>query len=212
MTWRAGRGHRRIIVGEIRSNASTTYFKYIREGVENAKKDGFICYPDFPEISKTYNTNVLRILSQRLNDSERTDINLYYDFWEIPKNCIKDPYRLLAYTGGILPTDNFEFLVDFYGTKNVSLVTELTGLSIHSPISTGELSEGDKLIWKLEPENQYDKYAVRIYKNNKFIGYVKKIHNHLFYKKGSRFLTVSIKKIEHNGHIKKVFLLISSNK
>ena len=210
MAWRAGRSHRRIIVGEIKSNASATIFKYIKDGVEEAKKEGFVCYPDFPEIEKTYDTNVLRILSQRLNDSERTDINHYYDFWEIPQNCVRDTYRLLAYTGGILPTDNFEFLVDFYGTKNISLVTELTGLSTRT-ISNDELNEGDKLEWKLEPNNQYDNFAVGIYKKGKMLGYVKKIHSHLFYKKGGYFLSVRVKRIEHNGHINKVFLLISSD-
>ena len=211
MAWRAGKSHSRIIVGEIKSNASMTRFKYIKDGVEKAREEGFVGYPDFPEIGKTYDTNVLRILSQRLNDSERSDINHYYEFWEIPQNSVKDIYRLLAYTGGILPTDNFEFLADFYGTKNISLVTELTGLSTHQ-ISNDELNEGDKLVWKLEPNNLYDKFAVSIYKNDKLLGYIKKIHSHLFYKKGGYFLSVRVKRIEHNGHINKVFLLISSDK
>src|SRR5574344_343045 len=129
MAWREGRSHRRIIVGEIKSNASVTIFKYVKDGVVEAKEKGFVCYPDFPNIEKTYDTNVLRILSQRLNEPARTDIKLYYDFWEIPQNCVRNTYRLLAYTGGILPTDNFEFLAEFYGTKNISLVTELAGLS-----------------------------------------------------------------------------------
>jgi len=211
MAWRSGRGHSRIIVGEIKSNASETVFRYIKDGVKTAREEGFVCYPDFPEIDKTYNTNVLRILSQRLNDSERTDIKHYYEFWKIPKSCIRNTYRLLAYTGGILPTDNFEFLAEFYGTKNISLVTELASLSVRK-ISNEELSVGDQLVWKLEPNNKYDHYAVAIYKGDKMIGYAKKIHSRIFYRKGSRLLSVMVKRIEHNGHINKVFLQISYNR
>lgn len=79
-------------------------------------------------------------------------------------------------------------------------------------LSNDELNEGEKLAWKLEPNNQYDKFAVGIYKNEKLIGYVKKIHSHLFYKTRGYLLSVRVKKIEHNGHINKVFLLISSER
>lgn len=207
MVWRAGRSHRRIVVGEIKSNASSTTFRYIKDGVEEAKCAGFICYPDFPDTNKVYNTNILRILSQRLNNAERTDIADYYDFWQISKKETDSVLRVLSHTGGILPTDNFEFLADFYGAKGLSLVTELTGLS-NNPLANDSIIEGDILDWRYEPANEYDKYAVAVYKNDKKLGYIKKIHSHVFYRKGSSRLCLAVKLIEHNGHINKAFLSV----
>lgn len=210
MAWRLGKGYERIVVGEVKSEVSETCFTYIPEGVEEAAKKGFMCYPAFPNTRKVYSANVLHILSQRLNDARRTDIQQYYDFWEVPKECIGNTYRLLAYTGGMLPTDSFEFLADFEDVRNLSLVTEMAGLSV-SNLAHGELQEGDQLTWKLEPDNPHDKDAVRIYKGEKPMGYIKKIHNRLFHREDSDSLSVSVKRVEQNGHINNVFLLISSS-
>lgn len=208
MIWRAGRSHSRIIVGIIKSNASVTTFRYIKDGVNIAKEEGFTCYPDFPDLSKIYDTNILRILSQRLNNADRTDIAEYYDFWEISPKEKHDVLYILAHTGGLLPTDNFEFLADFYGVKGLSLVTELTGLS-ENPISNDTIKEGDVLKWKREPTNKYDIDAVVVYKGEQKLGYIKKIHNRIFNKKGSSRLKITVKHIEHNGHINNAFLSVN---
>lgn len=207
VAWRAGKGNRRIIVGKIKSNASRTLFEYIKSGVEEAREFGFVCFPDFPEIDRQYDKNVLRVLSQRFNNPERTDINDYYKFWEIPLKMAKHPIRVLALTGGSLPTDNFEFLADFYGSKDILIITELTGLS-HNLLPNDLLEEGDELEWVTEPNNQYDRYAVAVYKNNIRIGYIKKIHNRLFYTKGAPKIRIQVRHIERNGHINKVYLLV----
>lgn len=207
MAWRAGRSRSRIIVGVIKANSSSVVFNYIKEGVDKAAQDGFVCFPDFPDTSKTYDVNILRVLSQRLNNADRTDIGEYYSFWNVREKYKDDKMCILAQTGGILPTDNFEFLPDFYGVKDLAIVSELTGLS-GNPLNNGDVEEGDALTWKLEPQNKFDNEAVAIYKGERKIGYVKKIHNRMFHKKGSHKLSVRVKRIEHNGHINKVFMNI----
>lgn len=205
LVWRSGRSHRRIVIGKVKANKSEVSFQYIKEGVEEASKKGFICYPDFLDINKKYTENVLRSISQRLNDPGRTDIADYYKFWNIPNKMTSDKIRMIAQTGGCLPTDNFEFLADFYGAKGICLVSELAGLS-NTPLENGTVKVGDKLTWALESDNEYDEEAVAVYKDTVKIGYIKKIHNRIFHHKGSRRLTIIVKKIEHNGHINKVFM------
>lgn len=149
LAWRSSAGKPRIIVGEFKINASSALFRYIADGVAKAKAEGFICYPEFPALDKCYDTNVVRILTQRINNPERADISEYYNFWKInPKEAVK-PQAVVAKTGGTLPTDNFEFLVDYYGAKGVSIISELTGLS-HAQLSSELLMEGDKLEWRKE--------------------------------------------------------------
>ena len=211
LVWRPGKSHRRIPVAIVKSNVFETTFKYLKEGVEEAKKEGFVCFPDFPDTEECHKTNVLKILAQRINDSERSDIQSYYDFWEVPKKAQKDTYRLLAYTQGILPTDNFEFLAEYYGVKGVRFVSELTGLSVNE-LKEGCIQEGDELKWVPEPENLYDNKAVALYKNDQYLGHVKKIHSHVFYLPCSNQLKVKVKKVEQNGLITQVLILIFNSR
>lgn len=210
LVWRLGKGHRRIPVAIIKSNTSQTTFKYIKNGVEKAKKEGFVCFPDFPDTEKIHSINVLKILSLRINDSERSDIEDYYKFWEVPVSAQKDTYRLLAYTQGILPTDNFEFLAEYYGVEGIRFVSELTSLSINT-LDNKCINEGDELEWKQERDNEFDTCAVSAYKNGVKLGYVKRIHSHVFYLPYSQNLRIRVKKIEHNDHISRAFILIYNN-
>lgn len=211
LVWRSGKSHSRIPVAIVKSNVFGTTFKYLKDGVEQAKKEGFVCFPDFPDTMEVHSTNVLKVLSLRINDSERSDIQDYYKFWEVPKAAQKDTYRLLSYTQGILPTDNFEFLAEYYGVKGVRFVSELTGLS-ENQLENDRICEGDELEWKLEPENRYDSKAVALYKKGQILGYVKRIHSHVFYLPSGKLLRVKVKKIEHNGHISRAYVLIYNSK
>jgi hypothetical protein len=51
-------------------------------------------------LSKEYTENVLEIFGQRLTKSERSDIQKYYDFWEIEPENKEDKYYLLSHTQG----------------------------------------------------------------------------------------------------------------
>ena len=207
LVWRPGKSHRRIPVAIIKSNVFGTTFQYLKDGVEQAKEKGFVCFPDFPVTKDVHNVNVLKVLAQRINDSERSDIQSYYNFWEVPKAAQKDTYRLLAYTQGVLPTDNFEFLADYYGVRDLCFVSELTGLS-QTQLDNNTFNEEDELEWRIEPKNEYDSMAVALYKDGKLLGYVKRIHSHVFYLPYSHYLKVKVKKIEHNGHISRTLILI----
>ncbi len=209
--WRPGRSKRRIPVAIVKSNVFGTTFKYLRDGVKKAQELGFVCFPDFPDTQETHSTNVLKVLSQRINNSERSDIQEYYDFWEVPDSAKGNTYRILAYTQGVLPTDNFEFLAEYYGARGIRFVSELSGLSLNQ-LDNEVLIEGDELQWVLEKDNEFDKCAVALYKGKKKLGYVKSTHCKVFHLPDSRNLKVRVKKIEHNGHISRAFILIYNSK
>lgn len=209
LSWRKGKGCRRIIVGTIECLESGQYsFSYLKEGISQAFKEGFTPYIDFPDPSKVYNENVIEIFSQRLIKSERTDIQKYLDFWEIKDEDRIDKYKLLAYTQGMLSTDNFEFLADFNPVPGLCFISEICGLSQQS-IPTGHIKEGDVLTWAFEPGNSYDKFAVKVKKDATHIGYIKTVHSRVFQKPAFPDFKIEVKSVDQNGTINRVFIRIS---
>lgn len=208
LIWRRGRSERRIKIGRIlRNQTEGVRFMYLPEGVKEAVEKGFNMYPDFPDPDKVYRNNVLEIFSQRLNNTERSDIQKYYDYWEINPEMKEDKYYVLAQTQGLLPTDNFEFLAEYYPVKGLRFTSEICGLS-RMQLPSGTLKEGDMLQWKLEPSNHYDKYAVKLYKDEKKLGYIKAIHSKVFHDSKYKKFEVKVKSVEQNGHINRVFISV----
>jgi hypothetical protein len=208
LAWRKGKGSRRSIVGVIHKNATKgVRFEYLKDGVLKAMEDGFTPYIDFPDIEKTYTENVLEIFGQRLIKTERTDSQRYLDFWDIDSKFKEDKYYLLAYTQGMLSNDNFEFLADFNPVKDLKFVSEICGLT-HLNLQSGILAVGDKLTYELEHANPFDKFAVKVKKGNQLVGYVKVVHSRVFHK--TKFpLQITVKSIDQNGTINRVFIEIS---
>lgn len=203
LTWRKGKGERRIPIGIIKRNKTKgTRFQYLKE----ANKFGFSIYEGFPDTSTTYSNNVIEIFGQRIMRSERNDIKDFYDFWLVDKQHINDVYYMLAHTQGILPTDNYEFLAEFNSSKELKFITEIAGLS-RANISSDKLKKGDILTYKKEPNNSFDEYAVKVYKGKLFLGYIKIIHNRILHRSKKKF-KISVQHIEKNGILNRVFLRV----
>lgn len=208
LSWREGLGRRRHIVGVLKRNSTLgVRFSYFKKGVTSASKDGFSPYTEFPDLDKEYTENVLEVFGQRIMKSERADISDFYDFWEINSKFKDDKYYLLAHTQGLNPTDNFEFLADYYPNKNLRFLTDLAGLS-KLKLSSNSVKPGDILTYKLEPNNKFDDKAVKVFKNDFEVGYLKKIHSRVFYKKKGGLLKLVVKAVEQNGVIKRIFVKV----
>jgi len=208
VVWRKGQGSRRIPVGIIKSNASEGMrFKYIQKNLAKAVEEGFLPFTGFPETDKEYTNNVLDILSQRLVKSERNDLTNFYDFWKVDLEKRFDHLYMLIQTQGLLPIDNFEFLADFNPTKGLNFISEIAGLT-KTKVLSDKISIGDKLNYQLDRTNKFDKYAVKLFKEDLFLGYVKLIHSKLFYK-SKRKIKIKVHHIEKNGTLKRVFIDIS---
>ncbi len=208
LSWREGLGKRRHIVGVLKRNATLGIrFYYIKKGIEAAIKDGFSPYTEFPDFNKEYTENVLEVFGQRIIKSERSDISDFYDFWEIDTKFKEDKFYLLAHTQGLNPTDNFEFLADYSPKKSLRFLTDLANLS-SLRLSPDTVKPGDILTYKLESENYYDNKAVKVFKDDKEMGYIKKIHSRVFYKQKGDFLKLVVKAVEQNGVIKRIFVKV----
>lgn len=210
LVWRKGRGSRRIKVGRIlRNQTEGVRFMYIDEGIRQSMEQGGGMYPDFPNPGTVYKENVLRIFSQRLTNDERSDIQKYYDYWEISPKLKDDKYYVLAQTQGLLPSDTFEFIAEYYPVRDLKFTSEICGLTRQN-LEPGTLVEGDILRWELEPNNLYDKYAVKLYKGNRELGYVKSIHCNVFHKSKFKRFEVKVKSIEQNEFISRVFISVKT--
>lgn len=208
LAWRKGRGFARHIVGEIKSDSEGISFKYLaNEELTKAQEDGFTNYTEFPNLEKIYTENVVEVFKQRLTKSERGDYDRFLSFWNIEQKKKEDTLYLLALTQGLVPTDNFEFLADFHVTKELRIVSELTGLT-NNPIDASAVKVDDMLTFEKAP-SEHDNKQVNLYtEGRQLVGCVKKIHSRIFYKRRSEFLKVRVKAIEKNGVLKRAFIEI----
>lgn len=207
LIWRKGPGTRRIPVGVIKHNKTEgVRFEYLKKNLDLAYDNGFIPYTGFPDVEKVYNQNVLEIFSQRLAKSERNDLSKFYEFWKVDPKLKEDNLYMLAKTQGLIPTDNFEFLANFHPEKGLVFISEIAGLS-KSKIHADLISEDDELIFEKEIDNKFDNYAVKLFKGDLFIGYVKLKHSSIFYKTDRKF-KIKIHHLEKNGIIKRAFIKI----
>lgn len=210
LVWRPGKGERREAVGEIIAHNEGHYtFKYLDSAKELQFTKGFAPYTEFRDFDKTYNSNVVDIFALRLTQSNRLDVQKFYDFWEVDADKTSDKFYLLGKTQGLVSTDNFEFIANYKPTDNIHFVTEVSGLS-KKPLNGDTLEVGDKLSYELEPENEFDSLAVRVYKGDIFIGYIKKYHNQIFHEVNSE-LDLEVKAIEKNGTIRRIFLKVCNS-
>lgn len=209
LSWRKGQGSRRHIVGVLQpADDGRFVFTYDKPSVEKAEKEGFAPYTEFPDTMKSYNGNALEIFGQRIIKSERPDVQSFYDFWEIESSFKEDKFYLLGHTQGLLPTDNFEFLADYNPIAGLHFLTELAGLTNYQ-LPSNLVQVGDILSFEIDKDNEYDLEAVKVFKGDQEIGYIKKIHCKIFHKPGGEKLKLSVKAIDKNGIIKKIFIKVS---
>lgn len=209
VTWKSGVGARRKIVGVLKRSATNGItFQYSKSGCHEAIEEGFSGYTGFPlDYEKIYEEKNLDIFSLRLVPFERKESATVLKFWEA--EGIKDKFDLLALTQGLLPTDNFEFLGLFYPTKNFRFVTDVAALS-HISLPKGSIKIGDTIEYTIEDNNHaFKKKAVKLFKDEFEIGYIKNVHNNIFLEANEK-IKLTVKGIEENGIIKNIFLLVDS--
>lgn len=209
LSWRKGRSSRRYLVGLLsRAPGHPIKFSYLSEGVAQARQDGFHGYTEFSDFSKQYDNEVLNVFAQRLTPMNRLSSSHIAKFWELPLSEIHNKWSILAYTQGLLATDNFELLADYEPFKGLSFVSDLAGLS-HVPVPLDLLSTGEELQWDFEAKNSYDSKAVVVCKSGQHIGYIKKIHCNAFHKWPQDKIKLNVHAIEKNGVVKNIFVKVS---
>lgn len=205
LCWRHGQGGRRHGVGVLQKMPDDTFaFKYSEEAKTISE---FTPYPEFQNFDQEYKANVVEIFGQRLTKIDRPDIHTFFEFWEVDAAQAFDKFYLLGKTQGLVATDNFEFLAEYKLSKNTHFLTEVASLSLQ-PLPRGTVEIGDSLRFELEPKNEYDPFAVRVFKGDLQIGYIKKYHNKIFHEQGAEKLKLIVKALEKNGVIKRIFIKV----
>lgn len=209
LTWRHGKGDGRFLIGLLTRdtpNGENIVFKYLKEEIDKAKDNGFLNYPEFPELDKEYSVNIKTAFSLRLMPKSRADREKYLSFWNANIEGL-DWFDELGFTQGKLATDTFEFIADFpkkFNGEGIQFVSNIAGLS-HLKLSNNVVKENDKLRFELDPENKFDKMAVKIFKDDIHIGYVKRGHHIFFQKVQNQDIDIRVKAIEKNGNMNQIY-------
>jgi hypothetical protein len=212
LTWCHGRGGGRYLVGVLNRETSAgddIVFKYLSDEITAAKKAGFLNYPEFPDLGKTYKVNIRTAFSLRLFPQSRADRGRYLSFWDANIDGL-DWFDELGFTQGKLATDTFEFMADFpkrYNGEGIKFISNIAGLS-HIKVKNNIIEENDKLRFELEPKNVCDEMAVKIFKGENFIGYVKRGHNLFFQKILNSEVDLRVKAIERGESVNQIYYSI----
>lgn len=192
--------HSRIHVGTISYDNSIYIFNYSDEYKSNSNNT-----PIFPfiDLSSEYTCpKLFPVFSSRLPDPKRADIKTILSKYGMEEY---DEFTLLMKSRGRLPIDTLEFVPEISENEVDGLDTEVAGVShynacilFHDHI---DLSKGDKLRLELNPENQFDKYAVKVLKADNLIGYIPKYYSQMIFetiKKNNNLYAVISNISEHN--------------
>ena len=212
MTWRHGKGDGRFLVGILSRDTSygdDIVFNYLQDEILKAKNTGFLNYPEFPELDKEYRINIKTAFSLRLMPKSRADRSKYLDFWSANIEGL-DWFDELGFTQGKLATDTFEFMADYpkrYNGEGIKFISNIAGLS-HLKLPIDVVKINDRLRFELDPQNQFDNKAVKIFSGVHHIGYVKRGHHFFFHKVQNQEIDMRVTAIEKNGNISQIFYSI----
>ncbi len=189
VVWKDLKTRQRFVIGVL-TKGRNYVFEYKISNVSQACEKGFNGIVAFPSFSKVYTSeNIFPVFGTRLPDAKRKDISEILHKYGLEHY---DDFELLKRTGGRLPIDTLEFIdpIILDNLENDIDVTReffIAGVR-HYELCDGKylcdgkenskctiklpLKKGDLLGLKQESDNQYDKYAVAVYKSNEKIGYI----------------------------------------
>ena len=176
LLWQNKKSRNWYHVGNLIYENSRYFFEYqtaqTKRNVFEALDNGYRLHPAFPDVDQKYESEILfSAFARRLPVKSRKDYQVILKNLGITKESTD--FEIMSITGGTINSDNYEFVKPIeYDGNNFSLDFYLRGWR-HYNNSIDHLKSNDVLSLAMEPENQFDKDAVAIYKNNeKKIGYV----------------------------------------
>ena len=189
LIWRSGdAAHRsRYKVGILQwdPEADTYTFRYDHgDDLEAARKIGFVSFPGFEDLNKTYKieNKLFSNIAARLPKPERDDYLDILNRYDL--DAFDKQFTILVATRGRQITDNFEFVPAFQKNKveyDVAGVDHRQIDDLNTSVEEGYLVSGARLNLEREKNNRYDSSAIRILlpagKRKVFIGYVPKYYS-----------------------------------
>lgn len=184
LIWKSEKTRRQYIVGQLSKNGQYE-FQYVKE-VNEAIDAGFTPLVPFEELEKIYKSDELfPVFSARLPDRKRKDIEMILKKYGLKEY---DSYELLKMSGARLPIDNLQFIdpildydKEFERRFYMAGVRHYLGCDGDKCNEALELTRGDEVFLREEPENMYDSFAIRIENaNGLLLGYVPRYYSQAF--------------------------------
>lgn len=174
LIWKQPSTRRRYKIGVLTCLDNDYTFRYSDE-IDDALKEGFICFPGFENIDETYKSETLSPnISSRLPNKKRPDYEQFLKSYELDKNATE--LEILSSTKGKLVTDNYEF-VKAFNEENFEFDVVGTRHCKDIKKSFEYLKPGKKLELLLDKENKHDAYAIKVLINDIHIGFVPRYYS-----------------------------------
>lgn len=168
----------RFVVGELCHDESGFIFRYLPNNpdFDQARAEGFVCYPAFRKTEQTYRDGVVETFLRRIPPRKRGDFCKYLLQWRLAEDIEMSDFALLGHTGAKLPNDGFS-LVNPYDNVHApyEFYIEVAGFRHQDGISLNDVGERMKVNFVSEPNNLHDSHAVRVEVDGSKIGYANKI-------------------------------------
>lgn len=179
LIWKQPETRRRYKVGFLDYIDSKYIFKYVDPELNDAINAGFIYFPGFENTHKEYiSEELFANIETRLPNPTRPDYLELLNTYGLERESNK--LEILKVTKGRLITDSYEF-VPAFDTSKVEFDVAGTGHCPDTKKISSMIGINDKLELELEPDNNYDKYAIKVIfnKNGKkyHIGYVPRYYS-----------------------------------
>lgn len=210
LIWKQPKTRRRYKVGVLTYDNKNYTFSYVDPEVNNAKDAGFSYFPGFKNIDETYvNDKLFSNIETRLPNTSRADYLEILNSYDLNINFSK--IEILKATKGRLVTDNFEFIPSFDENKiefDVAGTRYCLAIKDYKKI----IQNNDKLLFELEPDNKYDKYAIKIilkkHGETYHLGYVPRYYSKNITKllKNNTNYSAMIKKVNFDSNIRDEYI------
>lgn len=180
--WKDPKSRRQYVIGELSKNGKYE-FSYSHE-INEAIEKGFQALISFDDINKKYVSDYLfSPFASRLPDRKRKDINRILSRYNMTEY---NEYKLLKRSGARLPIDTLEFIDPIFETNEneierffyIAGIRHYIGCSGEDCLKSINVNKNDNLILELEPQNSYDKYAIKVLDmHNNQIGYIPRYYS-----------------------------------
>lgn len=181
LIWKSEKSRKQYIVGQLTKN-SLYEFQYGEE-VQSAIADGFIPLLCFPDLNKVYkDERLFSIFASRLPDKKRKNIHDVLNKYGLKEY---DEYLLLKRSGARLPIDNLEFIDPILDMESdITRIFFIAGVRHYLDCNGTDcadaldITRGDEVYLKREPDNKYDPNAVQLLDiSGKVLGYVPRYYS-----------------------------------
>lgn len=160
LIWKHPESRRRYKIGILNYENDKYTFKYVDPELNSATEVGFVYFPGFEDIHKTYESEELFAnIETRLPNTGRADYLEILNLYNLEKDSSK--LDILRATRGRLITDNYEFVPAFDSNK---VEFDIAG-TIYCPDvkkCKDVINVNDKLLLELDSINKYDDNAIKV--------------------------------------------------